>query len=77
MAVWRRELGENDLDEELLHLLLVDWLLKQDVRHGADHVQSPVLLTGRCAWGLVENHGNILTLQDRISRQKESGIQVT
>ena len=46
MAMWRVELGEHDLDKELLHLLLVDWLLKEDVRHSPDHVQGPVLLAG-------------------------------
>ena len=41
------KLWEDNLNEELLHLLLVHGLLEQDVRHGADHVQGPVLLAGR------------------------------
>ena len=46
VAVRGLELGEDDLHQELLHLLLVHGLLEQDVRHGADHVEGPVLLAG-------------------------------
>ena len=40
----RLELWEDNLHQELLHLLLVHRLLQQDVRHGADHVQRSIFL---------------------------------
>ena len=43
MAMRTLELREDDLHQELLHLLLVDGLLEENVRHRPDHVQSAVL----------------------------------
>ncbi len=54
MSLWRLELPENNLHQELLHLFFVDRFLQQDIRHGADHVQSPVLLARVRSWCLQE-----------------------
>ena len=52
MAVRGVELWEDNLHQELLHLLLVDRLFKQDVRHCPDHVEGSVLLARSCPVGL-------------------------
>ena len=46
MTLWCLELPEHNLNQELFHLLLVNWLLQQDVSHGSNHVQGSVLLAG-------------------------------
>ena len=52
VPVRRLELWEDNLHQELLHLLLVYGLLEENVRHRPNHMKSPVLLTGSRPIGL-------------------------
>ncbi len=60
VAVRTDELRENDADQKLFELVLVIFLLQENISHRADHVQCAILLRRGCVGVLKSYRSNEL-----------------